>query len=109
MRADNKSKKQTYSDEYIEHCANLYMTFNNKFNLTTRGIRFEAFLAHPDMYVEIFMQTQNVQELVDKNELEIEKLPGGGFRYGAFFQPMRQKKKQHHQRKSHINEQRVHA
>jgi len=102
-------RAESYSDEYIAHYGDMYMTYDKLHNLNGRGIRFEAFLASPERYMEIINQTEGIQDLVEKHELEIESLPGGGTRYGAFFQHVSKKKKQRHHRKSHINEQRVHA
>lgn len=109
MKNEKIIKVKTYSDDYINCYADFYMTLDNKYALNNKGIRFEAFLAQPKRYIKILSQTHNVQELIDKHELEIEKLPGGGTRYGAYFQRVRKKKKQRHHRKAHITEQRIHA
>lgn len=80
---------QTYSDEYIEYYADLYRQYDFKCHLNHRGIRFEAFLANPEYLMKKMDEIHGVMILIDKHELAIDKLPGGGVRYGTFVQDMK--------------------
>ena len=103
------TKAIRYSDEYLNYYADIYMTCDKLYKLAKRGIRFEAFLARPDMYLKLIKQTQEVQMLIDEKELEIEQLPGGGTRFGSFFQQVKQKRKMRHYKKNKASVTRIHA
>lgn len=79
---------ETYSDEYIEHYGELYVKANAEYRLLDRGIRFEAFLANPTFFLGGAQLVREIDELIEKHEMEVEQLPGGGMRYGAYFQSM---------------------
>lgn len=100
---------KTYSDEYIDYWGDVYTANDALYKFRDRGVRFEAFLEAPERYIKIIQMTHDIYELAEAKELEIEKLPRGGVRYGRWFQPMAQKRKHRHAHRKHITEQRMHA